>query len=85
MAPGIVEDLLPGAGLTLDHAFDLTSTYEYADAHALATAMLAAGGAAALAGPDREAELGADIVRALSHCRPADGSYALANGGLNGV
>ena len=48
----------PPPGLTLDTAFDLTWAYEYADDAALVEAMLAAGGAAAIAGPDREAELG---------------------------
>lgn len=77
--PGAIEALLPAAGLTLDTAFDVTWSYEYADDASLTEAMLAAGGAALIAGPEHEAELGLDILRAVSHCRRPDGSYRLSN------
>ena len=41
--------------------------------------MLAAGGAAAIAGPEREPALRADVLAALAHCRQGDGSYRIAN------
>src|SRR3954454_22814988 len=69
--PDAIESLLPDAGLKLEDAFDVTWAYEYADDASLIEAMLAAGGAAAVA-PD-EAALGLDLVRALSHCRQSDG------------
>jgi SAM-dependent methyltransferase len=75
--PDAIESLLPEAGLTLDQAFDLTWAYEYADADALVRAMLAAGGAGAIA-PD-EAELGRRLLRALAHCRQRDGRYLVSN------
>jgi ubiquinone/menaquinone biosynthesis C-methylase UbiE len=77
--PGIVEELVPQAGLTVDHSFDTTWAYRYADDDALADAMLAAGGAAAVAGPEREPELRAAILRALAPCRRPDGGYRLSN------
>jgi SAM-dependent methyltransferase len=77
--PGIVEELLPAAGLALDGAFDTTWAYTYPDADALAEGMLAAGGAALAAGPEREGELRAAILRALAHTRQADGGYHVAN------
>ena len=65
---------------TLDHAFDLTWAYEYADDDALVEAMLAAGGAAAIAGPDREAELAPRTPRARSRTAvSADGRYLVSN------
>jgi len=77
--PGIVEELMPLAGLTVEGAFDSTYAYTYPDAEALADAMSAAGGAAMVAGPDREGELRSAIVRALAHCRQGDGSYLVSN------
>ncbi len=41
--------------------------------------MLAAGGAAAVAGPEHAPALRRDILAALSHRRQADGSYRVAN------
>ena len=41
--------------------------------------MLSAGGAAAVAGPEREPELRAALVEALAGCRRPDGGYSLAN------
>ena len=77
--PGAIEELLPAAGLQLDTALDLTWAYEYADDAALVEAMLAAGGAAMIAGPDRETELGSDILEAVAHCRQPDGRYLVSN------
>jgi SAM-dependent methyltransferase len=77
--PGIVEELVPRAGLSLDGAFDLTWAYEYADDAALLDAMLAAGGAGAVARPEREPELREAILTALAHCRRPDGGYRVSN------
>jgi SAM-dependent methyltransferase len=77
--PGIVDELAIHAGLTIERSFDTTYAYAYPDAGALAEAMLAAGGAAAVAGPDNEAALREDIVRALARSRQPDGSYRVAN------
>jgi SAM-dependent methyltransferase len=77
--PGIVDELAVEAGLTIERSFDITYAYEYADDDALAEAMLAAGGAAAVAGPENEAALREDIIRALAGSRQPDGSYRVAN------
>jgi SAM-dependent methyltransferase len=77
--PGIVDELAAEAGLVVERSFDTTYAYSYADAEALGDAMLAAGGAAAVAGPDNEAALRADIIRALAGSRQPDGSYRVAN------
>lgn len=77
--PDAIEVLLPDADLRFDRAFDVTCTYRYADAAALGEAMLAAGGAGHLAGPEHVDELRGAIVDALAHCRRADGSYHVAN------
>ena len=77
--PGIVEELAAAAGLEVERSFDTTSVYEYANDSALTTAMAAAGGAAVVAGPDREHELRAAILEELAHCRQGDGSYRVSN------
>jgi SAM-dependent methyltransferase len=77
--PGIVDELAAAAGLEVERSFDVTYAYAYADSDALAEAMLAAGGAAAVAGPENEAALRSDIIRALAGSRQADGSYRVAN------
>jgi ubiquinone/menaquinone biosynthesis C-methylase UbiE len=77
--PGIVEALVPRAGLTVHDAFDTTWAYEYDDDETLAHAMLAAGGAGAVAGPEREPEMRAAILDALAHCRQDDGRYRVSN------
>jgi len=75
--PDAIESLLPAAGLALEHAFDTTWAYAYADDASLIEAMLAAGGAGAIA-PD-EAALGREILRAMAHCRQPDGRYFVSN------
>jgi len=77
--PGIVEELAAQAGLAVESSFDITWAYDFADDDALADAMLAAGGAAAVAGPEREGELRAAVLRTLGRCRQPDGSYRLSN------
>ena len=77
--PGIVDEIATAAGLRIERSFDTTYAYSYADADALAEAMLAAGGAAAVAGPENEAALRQDIIRALAGSRQADGSYRVSN------
>ena len=77
--PGIVEELAGQAGLAVAESFDTTWAYQYASADALCDAMLAAGGAAMVAGPEREPELREAILSALAHCRQPDGSYRVSN------
>jgi SAM-dependent methyltransferase len=77
--PGIAEAIAAQAGLDVTDAFDVTWAYAYPDAQALQDAMLAAGGAAAIAGPEREPALRADVLSALAHCRRPDGSYRVSN------
>lgn len=77
--PDAIEACLPAAGLALEQAFDVDCTYRYADATALGDAMLAAGGAGAVAGPEHVDELRATIVDALAHCRRPDGGYHVTN------
>jgi SAM-dependent methyltransferase len=77
--PGIIDELAIAARLRIERSFDFTYAYTYANEDALAEAMLAAGGAAAVAGPENEAALRADIIRALAGSRQADGSYQVAN------
>jgi ubiquinone/menaquinone biosynthesis C-methylase UbiE len=77
--PGIVEELVPQAGLTVEHAFDLVSGYRYDSDDALVEAMMAAGGAGAVAGPERQGELRAAILEALAYCRQPGGGYRLSN------
>ena len=77
--PGMVDEIATAAGLRIERSFDTTYAYAYADDDALAEAMLAAGGAAAVAGPDNESALREDIVRALAGSRQADGGYRVSN------
>jgi ubiquinone/menaquinone biosynthesis C-methylase UbiE len=77
--PGLVEELVPEAGLTVERSFDTTWAYTYTDDQALVYAMLGAGGIGALAGPDREVELAVAILAALARCRQPDGSYRVSN------
>jgi ubiquinone/menaquinone biosynthesis C-methylase UbiE len=77
--PGIAEQMAREAGLTITHAFDTAFQYRYADEDAALDAMLAAGGAAVVAGPEREPDLRAGIRRALAPCRRSDGSYRISN------
>jgi SAM-dependent methyltransferase len=77
--PGATTALVEQAGLAVCSSFDVVSTYAFADDRALTDAMLAAGGAAAAAGPEREDALRAAIVRELAVCRRPDGSYRLSN------
>jgi ubiquinone/menaquinone biosynthesis C-methylase UbiE len=77
--PGIVEDLVPQAGLVVAEAFDDAWAYEYADAEALMEGMLAAGGAGAVGGADGQLRLRAAILAALADCRRPDGGYSVSN------
>jgi ubiquinone/menaquinone biosynthesis C-methylase UbiE len=77
--PGIVDEIATAAGLRIERSFDTVYAYSYANADALAEAMLAAGGAAAVAGPENESALREDIIRALAGSRKADGSYRVSN------
>ena len=77
--PGIAEEIAVQAGLTVDAVFDTTWAYTYGSDDALCEAMMAAGGTAIVAGPEREPELRAELVAALAHCRRPDGSYRVSN------
>jgi SAM-dependent methyltransferase len=77
--PGMVEELAAAAGLTVAEATTCTTTYEYDTEEQMLLAMLSAGGAAAVAGPEREPELRAALVEALAGCRRPDGGYSIAN------
>ncbi len=77
--PGIADELAVAAGLSIERSFDCTWAYEYASDDELAEAMLAAGGAAAVAGPENEAALSEDILAALSHRRQPGGGYRVSN------
>ncbi len=77
--PTIVEELVPRAGLAVARSLDTTWAYEYGDDDAVAGALLAAGGARALAGAGREPALRAAILRAVAPYRQPDGSYRMSN------
>jgi SAM-dependent methyltransferase len=76
---GVLEQLAIEAGLVPGEAFDISWAYEFPDDATLERAMLSPGGLAVLAGPEREAPLGAAIVAALAPYRADDGSYRLNN------
>jgi SAM-dependent methyltransferase len=77
--PGMVAELAATAGLDVVEAFTCETAYAYPDEERFLAAMLAAGGAGAVAGPDREPELRAALVAALAGCRRPDGSYRIGN------
>ena len=77
--PGMVEELAASAGLQVVDAFTCTTAYEYADEERFLRAMLSAGGAARVAGPEREPVLRAALVEAMAGCRRPDGSYRVSN------
>ncbi len=70
---------MPQAGLAVERVFDTNSTFEYADDAALVSVMTAAGGAGLVAGPDRQDELAAAILRELRYCKRPDGGFSLQN------
>src|ERR687898_1353554 len=77
--PGMVEELAAAAVLDVVEAFTCETAYAYRDEEHFLAAMLAAGGAGAVAGPDREPELRAALVAALAGSRRPDGSYRIRN------
>jgi SAM-dependent methyltransferase len=77
--PGVAEQLAREAGLAITHSFDTSFQYRYANQDAALDAMLAAGGAAVVAGPEREGDMRAGIRRALAPCLRPDGSYRIRN------
>jgi SAM-dependent methyltransferase len=77
--PGMVEELVAAAGLDVAEAFTCTTTYDYPDEERFLAAMLSAGGAGRVAGPERETELRAALVTAMAGCRRRDGSYGISN------
>ena len=77
--PGVLEAIVVQAGLAPETELDSSWAYRYADEEELARALIAPGGLAVLAGPEREAEVRAAIVDGLAAYRRADGSYRLEN------
>ena len=77
--PGALESLAAEAGLTPESTFDTTFAYEYPDEETLGRALLAPAGLATLAGPEREQEVKAAIVRGLAPYRTTAGAYRLEN------
>ena len=78
--PGIVEELRarrPGSRSSARSTS--TWAYTYADDQALALRDARRRRRGAVAGPEREPELRAAILRALAHCRQPDGSYRVSN------
>ena len=71
----------PPAGLTVAEAFTCTTAYEYPDEERFLAAMLSAGGAAAVAGPEREPELRAALVAGMAGCRRPDGATGWTTSG----
>jgi SAM-dependent methyltransferase len=77
--PGVLEDIAARAGLHSAEAFDTSWAYVFPDERSLRAALVAPGGIAVLAGPEREGEVKDAIARGLAPCRLADGSYRLHN------
>jgi SAM-dependent methyltransferase len=77
-APGVLEGIAAAAGLAPREAYDVRWAYVYPDDDALLRGMLAAGGVGEAAG-EREGEIGAALVEALSPFRASDGGYRLEN------
>ena len=78
-APGALEGIAVGAGLTPKAAFDVSWAYVYEDDEALLRGMLSAGGVGDAAGPEREPELRAGLLEALAPFRTTRGGYRLEN------
>jgi SAM-dependent methyltransferase len=78
-APGVLEGLAEAAGLEPADTFDVTWSYEYADATELGRAMMAPAGLAELVGPEREDDVRRRIVEALAAYRTPNGRYRLSN------
>lgn len=77
--PGVLEEIATRAGLSPETAFDSTWSYEFPDEDTLRRAMVAPGGLALIAGPDREADLADAIACGLAPYRTPDGGYRLTN------
>jgi hypothetical protein len=77
--PGAVRALAIEAGLAPEEEFDAAWAFEYPDEETLGRALVAVAGLAALAGPEREAELRGAIVEGLAPYRGSDGIYRLHN------
>jgi SAM-dependent methyltransferase len=77
--PGALEGLAAEAGLTPELGFDTSWAFEFPDEATLARALLAPAGLAALAGPEREEAVKADIVDGLAAYRTPAGGYRLEN------
>ena len=77
--PGVLERMAAEAGLRPRYTFRRSYAFEYDDERTLGRRMMAAAGAAVLAGPTREAVVRARIVDALAPYRTAGGGYRLHN------
>jgi len=76
---GALERLATAAGLEPQERFTITWAYEFPDEETLARAMVAPAGIAFAAGPEREAQLKAEIVEGLKPFRTDLGGYRLQN------
>ena len=77
--PGVLAELVAGAGLEAVAEFDTFWAYEFGDAESLGRALVSVAGLSVLIGPDREPELKRAIVEGLASHRRVDGSYRLSN------
>lgn len=77
--PGTLEQLADAAGLVPRSTFDVRYAMEYPDAETLARRLIAPAGIARLVGPEREADVRAQIVAALAPHRGPHGAYRLHN------
>jgi SAM-dependent methyltransferase len=77
--PGALATLASEAGLVPESDFVTRWALHYPDPETLGRALVAPAGLVLLAGPEREAELKAEIVAALASCRNVDGSYRIEN------
>jgi SAM-dependent methyltransferase len=77
--PGALAALASEAGLTPESDFVVRWALDYPDQETLGRALMAPAGLVLLVGPEREAELKAEIVATMAFCRSADGSYRIEN------
>jgi SAM-dependent methyltransferase len=77
--PGVLEAIATQAGLTPEHAFDVTWAFELPDEETMTRALVAPAGLAVLVGPEREPEFKRALIQGLAPHRQSDGSYRLCN------
>jgi SAM-dependent methyltransferase len=77
--PGVLEEIATQAGLTPEHAFDATWSFEFADDETMTRALIAPAGLALLVGAERESEFKRALIEGLAALRTSDGGYQLSN------